>query len=386
MSQRAAHIAIIGAGPAGCSAACHLSAAGARVTLIESKTFPRVKVCGEYVSPAGTGDLEALLDCDRLRAVGARRVDRFAIVRRARGRDRRVSWDAPAAAWTLSRGTLDAALVTRAIELGVRVLQPVAVREVRYGDKGVEIELSNAEDAGDRRIVASLAVHADGSGRHDPAGPIPVAHGLVGLKCHARLASGECGEDAVEMRAGEGMYVGSVRVESDLCTVALCAKTSLVRKHGGDHDAMVSRCLPSWSASWRTSAWIGSPVARSRYVVPGNVRSFRVGNAAGAVDPVGGEGIASALWSGRVLAKLLTGCDDTEAALRYVHERFARAYAARLRTRLPACRFAAELLMRPRVLAAVWPMLHVPGLSIGPWYSLTGKPSLARVMELGTGR
>ncbi len=42
---------IIGAGPAGASAAIHLAQGGARVLLAEAKRFPRAKLCGEFISP-----------------------------------------------------------------------------------------------------------------------------------------------------------------------------------------------------------------------------------------------------------------------------------------------------------------------------------------------
>lgn len=363
------HVAVIGAGPAGCSVACHLARAGVRVTLIESKVFPRVKVCGEYVSPAGTDDLESLLSPEELRHLGAARVDRFSIAMHTGGRDRRVHWRTPVAAWALSRATLDEALVARGVSLGVEMMQPAAVRDVAYHERGARVRLTDG-----REVDASLVVHADATGRHDGAGPISVVPGLVGLKCHARLPRGECEDSTVEMRAGRGQYVGCVRVEGGLATIALCARASLVRAHAGDHDAMVTRCWPTWDKAWRTTEWIGSPVPRSRFVASGHARSFRVGNAAGAVDPVGGEGIASALWSGRTLAGLLVEGNLTEAELGRVHARYAGAYAARLRTRLPACRLGAEVLMRPWVVGAIWPALRAPSISLRPWYALTGKP------------
>ena len=56
-----ARIAVIGAGPAGSAAAFHLASAGLDTTLIEARPFPRAKVCGEFVSPAATGLLEAIV-------------------------------------------------------------------------------------------------------------------------------------------------------------------------------------------------------------------------------------------------------------------------------------------------------------------------------------
>jgi hypothetical protein len=60
-----------------------------------------------------------------------------------------------------------------------------------------------------------------------------------------------------------------------------------------------------------------------------------------------------------------------------IRARFGRAYRARLRWRLPACRAAAGLMMRPGLLGLVWPMLSAPVVGealIRPWYALTGKP------------
>jgi hypothetical protein len=33
------------------------------------------------------------------------------------------------------------------------------------------------------------------------------------------------------------------------------------------------------------------------------------------------------------------------------------------------------VLLRPRLVRALWPLIRVPTLTIRPWYHLTGKPS-----------
>lgn len=45
-----AKIAVMGAGPSGCSAAYHLAQSGHQVTLIDKSHFPRDKVCGDGIS------------------------------------------------------------------------------------------------------------------------------------------------------------------------------------------------------------------------------------------------------------------------------------------------------------------------------------------------
>jgi menaquinone-9 beta-reductase len=354
------HAAIIGAGPAGCSAAIHLARRGCRVTLIERKAFPRVKVCGEFISPAATENLESLLTPDELRNAGARTVDRLTF---ALG-DRERTWTMPVPAWVLSRRALDDELVRVARRAGVDVRQPATVRTVAYHDNRVAVERTDAEP-----LTADLVIHADGSGRHDTAKPTPNRPGVIGLKCHIRPHR-DAPIVGLRMHAGPGAYVGMVGVEHHEATVALVARTTVLNRHDNDRDRLLASLWPDYDPSTRTTPWLACGVAGSPYITPGHPRSFRLGNAAAAVEPVGGEGIGLALWSGHTLAHTLRTTPDPSTAQRT----FAKAYRQRLRVRRPACRAAAETLMRPTLVNLIWPALAHPTFTLRPWYTLTGKP------------
>lgn len=356
-----ARVVVIGAGPAGSAAAIHLARLGAEVTLVEARGFPRVKVCGEYVSPAATDALLSLVTPAELRAVGARRVDAFLLCVGARAR----RWTTPAPAWALSRATLDTLLLDRARAAGVVVRQPEAVRRVDHAESSVRVHLGSGGV-----IEADLAVHADGRGRHDPAGPTPIDGSVLGRKCHLDIPDGV---EGVTMRSAGGAYVGTITVERGRSTVALVVRKDLVARHRGDGDALLAALWPAYDAGWRTGGWTSCPVPRSGYVEPGAARSVRLGNAAGAVDPVGGEGIGLALWSARTFGRSWAARGGLDA-LEAIKADLGRAYRRRLRVRLPVCRLTASALMRPRLVRAAWPALAVPGLSLGAWYRLSGKP------------
>ena len=53
-------VIVVGAGPAGCSCAAHLSKAGRRVLLLDRENFPRDKVCGDGISGKNIGLLDEL--------------------------------------------------------------------------------------------------------------------------------------------------------------------------------------------------------------------------------------------------------------------------------------------------------------------------------------
>jgi geranylgeranyl reductase family protein len=59
-ADRTADVVIVGAGPAGSTAATYLARAGVDVLLLEKSTFPRDKVCGDGLTPRGVKQVLAL--------------------------------------------------------------------------------------------------------------------------------------------------------------------------------------------------------------------------------------------------------------------------------------------------------------------------------------
>jgi len=373
---------VIGGGPAGSSAATFLARTGWKVELCEAKRFPRAKVCGEFISPAARRYLEMLIGADELKAVGARKVEHLVIDCGLR----KAQWTMPigrGGAWVLSRRSLDSLLIEQAQREGVNVHQPAQVRTVRYFDERVEVDI---EEAGDTRtLTGDVVIHADGAGRFDAPGvdgsarTTPMRKGVVGQKCHVRLPVGESIE-GLRMHSCRGAYVGMVGIEDGLATIALVAQRELVARFGGDADGMLQSLWRTYDPKWREGRWMSCGVAKSGYIPGGHLRSFRVGNAAGAVEPVGGEGIGLALWSGWRLSQGFSTDEAlslTAERLQHVQHVFGRAYRSRLRLRRPACLLAARVLMRPAVVRTIWPVLTAPVVGaalLKRWYRLTGKP------------
>lgn len=365
---------VIGAGPGGSAAAITLARRGMRVAIVEKRAFPRVKVCGECVSPAATEILESLVSPEELRASGARRVDRYALELG----ERCVEWRTPRGGWSLSRASLDDLLVAKAREVGVKVMQPSSVRGVEYADEAVRVAVSTRDEP----LIGGVVIHADGVGRFDRGGrTTPNREGVLGVKCHFR-APADSPVIGVRMRACEGAYVGTVGVEGGLATCAMTVREGVVSRFVRDArftskddamDAMTRELWPGFARCERTTTWLTCGVAGSMYIAPGHARSFRVGNAGAAVEPVGGEGIGLALWSGATLGGMLEVSD----LVRTQHV-FASAYRARVRVRRPVCRAVGEALMRPRLMRAMWPMLEAPGGAdalLRAFWTLSGKPA-----------
>jgi flavin-dependent dehydrogenase len=155
---------VVGAGPAGSTAARIAAEGGLRVAILERAAFPREKLCGGFVSAKA------------LAAVGIRVPD--AVVERritaveVRDGDVRACSAAPGEAAlgiTVRRAAFDAFLLEAARAAGVEVLQPAHVRRVHVGGRGSGPVVEIAGGAADSNAGAAGLANARGAGAN--AGP-----------------------------------------------------------------------------------------------------------------------------------------------------------------------------------------------------------------------
>jgi menaquinone-9 beta-reductase len=124
---RQADVIVVGAGPAGASAAYHLAEAGGDVLLLEKSAFPRDKICGDGLTPRAVRQLVAMgIDLDApgwqrnlgLRIVGA-------------GHRLELPWPELAAfppyGLVRTRADLDEILARHAEKAGARLMERTAV-------------------------------------------------------------------------------------------------------------------------------------------------------------------------------------------------------------------------------------------------------------------
>jgi geranylgeranyl reductase family protein len=135
---------VVGAGPAGSTTAYRLAAAGASVLLLDRAEFPRDKPCGGGVTVRAQSLLPFSID-----PVVEGVIDGFDV--RA-GRQRLVRRSQAPLAYMTQRRRLDAFLVERAVEAGAELRDGVRVTGVRPGEV----------DAGGETLAATVIIGADG--------------------------------------------------------------------------------------------------------------------------------------------------------------------------------------------------------------------------------
>ena len=333
MSRRASEcdVIVVGAGPAGSSAAWHLAREGAHVTLLDRARFPREKPCAEYLSPEASRILSAMGALDACEAAGAAHLAGM-VIRAPSGARIRGEFAAahgfPAfrdRGLALRRPVLDSILLERARAAGVEIREGEQVisvlRDPRGAVCGVRVrglggEVNDLEGANGARDTTDLRAHlvigADGL-RSTIARRIGVARQALGPRRlafigHYRGVEGIT--DFGEMHVEREGYAGFADVGHGLTNVAVVVPRASVR------DAVAgkpSAFLEGWIAARPHLAPRMAHAARATTVrVTGPFASHAsrawgrgvalVGDAADFFDPFTGEGIYAALRGGELLA------------------------------------------------------------------------------------
>jgi flavin-dependent dehydrogenase len=330
MLAEACDVVVIGGGPAGAVAGALLAAAGVDVIIAEQKLFPRQKVCGEFLSP---GSFPVLTRLGVLSDVLDRAGPEITALTMHPSVGLKITAAMPCdAAGRYARGVgrhhLDTILLDRARRLGARVLAPCHVRKVAGSSRdGYAVHTDQCGT-----IDAKLVIFANGlpPTESKPVQRSEVMRQMVGFKTYFD----ECRvpENVIGLYGCRGIYGGLQRTGDasgeHRYNFAFVARRSVMESAGGA-DSLLSRLRQANHAMDRALAgarrvdrWYAWGPLR-----PGVRRlfddgKFYVGNAAGEVQPLVGEGMTLAIRSGALVADtiamgLRSGLTPAEMASRY---------------------------------------------------------------------
>jgi geranylgeranyl reductase family protein len=283
---------VVGAGPAGSTAAYRLADAGARVLLVDKARFPRDKACGGGLTVRALRHLPV-----SVAPVVEQEVDVVEVGLRHRRRFERRSAE-PLFLMT-QRRRLDHHLVEQAAEAGADFRDGVRV-------EGLEVNDEVRATVAGQPVRADALVAADGAnGTTARAVGLDVAP-LNGVAYEGNIAYGAAPRDryarrlVIEVGTVPGGY-GWVFPKGDHVNVGVGGWQSegprlrghlrrLLDAHGLPEDAVHE--LRGHRLPLRRP---GSPLARGRVLL--------VGDAAGLVDPLSGDGMYEAFVSSRLAAE-----------------------------------------------------------------------------------
>ncbi len=294
-----ADVAIVGAGPVGSALAIMLGRTGKRTLLLDQARFPRDKPCGEGLLPAGARVVEQLgIGLDTLPALHG------------------VTYRVPAAGSVQGRFAGRVGRGARRLAFDERLAQAAALTpnvKAAFGCKAIGLEHSAAgvrvETTGGG-IRASFLVGSDGCrsqvagwmGWRRPPRP-PHRYALVG---HFDAPGHRFDRIVVTLLDGCEVYLAPTG-PAELLVALLGSKRSLRRESeqvGEAYARRVADAHPELAGCGHTAITGAGPFwTRPSTIAEGRV--FLVGDAAGFLDPLTGDGMTAGLLAASYLSTVL---------------------------------------------------------------------------------
>jgi|CZKZ01.1.fsa_nt_gi flavin-dependent dehydrogenase len=343
---------VIGGGLAGAMVAIRLATAGRNVTVLEKEISAHHKVCGEFLSR------EAI---DYLRQVG---VDPLALgaspIRFVRLSSKQTAVESalPFTALSLSRFTLDQAMLTRAEECGCTVERGIFVDGLTTSDNLWFAQLRDSKPLCARTVFLA-------NGKHDLRGWTRSHSGqsdLVAFKLHWQLDAVQTNalRDFIEIFLFPGGYGGLSLIEAETANLCLVVRRARLRALGGwtellasilEDNRLIRQRLQGAKPMWlRPLALSSIPYG---YLSEGPSTLWCIGDQAAVIPSFTGDGMSIALHSAALAVEMYLAGDSSEL------------YSRRLRGQLSRGMSMATLLSQAIVSSAGRNLVPI-GLSLFP--------------------
>jgi menaquinone-9 beta-reductase len=140
-------VVIVGAGPAGSTAAIHLAAKGYRILLLDKDDFPRDKVCGDGLIPDTIAALKRADLYKQVQALG------FETSMGTVYSPSRIAFDVPGQFITLKRILLDDLILKKALSSGAQFCKCRVTNIAVLADGNVSVSLADTRESVRARIV-----------------------------------------------------------------------------------------------------------------------------------------------------------------------------------------------------------------------------------------
>ncbi|WP_245933930.1 geranylgeranyl reductase family protein [Branchiibius hedensis] len=334
LSQDSADVIVVGAGPGGSTTAAYLAMAGLDVLLLEKTHFPREKVCGDGLTPRAVRELVTLgiptpEDDGWIRNKGLRII--------GGGMRLQLDWpdttSFPPYGLVRTRQDFDDILARHAVKHGaklregINVTAPILENGKVVGVEAKEMGVDGRATGNTMTFRAPLVIAADGNSAR-----LALAMGRekredrpIGVAVRAYYTSPRHDDDYLEswlelwstdeagnkiLLPGYGWIFGVGDGTSNIGLGILNTSKAFGRT---DYRDVMKRWVATMPAEWTyNDETITGPI-RGAALPMGFNRApmyadglLLVGDAAGAINPFNGEGIAYAMESGRIAAEVVS--------------------------------------------------------------------------------
>lgn len=360
-------VVIVGGGLAGLVSALELARAGHAVTLVERKTYPFHKVCGEYVSNEVRPYIESLgVD---LTGLGAADIRRFQV---SAPSGRLLESKLDMGGFGISRYVLDYELYRLGLAAGVQFRLGQQVDEVLFSNDRFTVTLSDGTALMSRLVLGAFGKRSklDKSlNRAFTRWPSP----YVGVKYHVRA---DLPNDVIALHNFSDGYCGMSAIEGGKYCVCYLTTRENLRHHGNipDMERAILHRNPHLNAFFATAEClydkpevINEVSFAPKQAVENHI--LMAGDSAGLITPLCGNGMAMAIHGAKFASELSNAFLRNQLTRAGLEDQYQRGWSARFARRLWVGRTVQKLFGKPWLTEA------------GAWAFGAFKPALRTVMR-----
>ena len=296
-------VIIAGGGLAGLCNAISLSRAGLKVHVIEQKSYPVHKVCGEYISNETLPFLQSLqINPDQLNPSKISKL----LISSPSGSTIHLPLDL--GGFGLSRYTLDHFLYKHALGLGARFTLNDRVEQIHFSDDQFYVRLASGNNYYSKMVIGSYGKRSNLDkflkrpfmDKHSP---------YVGIKYHIRS---DFPNDLIALHNFQGGYCGISAIENDRYCLCYLSERAKLREAGSIEeleDTVLKRnpylrhVFDNSDFLYEKPLVINEVSFENKNPVQDHI--LMSGDAAGMITPLCGNGMAMAIHSAMILSELI---------------------------------------------------------------------------------
>jgi len=295
-------ILIIGGGLAGLTAAIHLQKFGLNVTLVEKQAYPHHKICGEYISNEVLPYLKWLdIDIEKLSPAS------ITNLQFSSNSGKIISTKLPLGGFGLSRFTMDYLFYQIARQRGVNVFQDT-VEDVIFSNDQFVVKTLSGQHFSAKQVIGAYGKRA----------PIDIKlerkfilrrSPYLAVKAHYRS---NFPDHLVSLNSFKGGYCGLSKVEQDKLNICYLADYESFKKHKNikSYQEKILYQNKYLKYVFENSEMIfDAPLTISQISFepkePVTYHILMVGDTAGLIHPLCGNGMAMAIHSAKIVSELL---------------------------------------------------------------------------------
>ncbi len=357
MMNSHSHIVIIGGGLAGLTSAIHLAKANIPVTLIEKDIYPKHKVCGEYISNEVLPYFNYLgIDLESLQPV---EISEFTI---STQNGNIIHSKLPLGGFGVSRYTLDYYLWQKALAMGVHLINDQAL-DVQFNDNQFQIKTNGNKwltsdyviGAFGKRSVLDKALKRVFSFKKSP---------WLAVKAHYK-ASFET--NMVALHNFKGGYCGLSKVENNLVNVCYLVNYDSFKKYRDINtfqEKVMYKNQYLFDFFKEAELIFDKPITISQINFdkkkPVENHIFMLGDAAGLIHPLCGNGMAMAIKSSKILCELIIANANNNAKLsrKEIENQYIKQWNSSFSKRLYTGRILQKVLLNKNLQKASYAIAH----------------------------